>query len=51
MSRSGYKLPKKKSQKPTHKTKTGTTNRWGITNSKSFGPMIMMDQLETINNS
>jgi hypothetical protein len=51
MLRSDYKLPKKKSLKPTHKTKIGTTNRWGIINGKSFGPIIMMDQLETLNNS
>jgi hypothetical protein len=51
MSRNGYKLSKKKSLKPTHKTKIGTTNRWGLTNNKSFGPIVMMDQLETLNNS
>jgi hypothetical protein len=42
MLRNGYKLPKKKSLKPTHKTKIGTTNMWGITNSKTFGPIIMI---------
>jgi hypothetical protein len=26
---------------PTHKTETETTNRWGTTNSKPLGPIIM----------
>jgi hypothetical protein len=33
---------------PTHKTKTGTANRWGSTNSKPPGPIIMMGQSETV---
>ncbi len=27
---------------PTHKTKTGTANRWETTNSKALGPIIMI---------
>jgi hypothetical protein len=27
---------------PTHKTETGTANRWRITNNKPPGPIIMM---------
>jgi len=33
---------------PTHKIETLITNRWGTTNSKPLGPIIMMDQLETL---
>jgi hypothetical protein len=33
---------------PTHKTETGTANRWGTTNSKPPGPIIMMGQSETL---
>jgi hypothetical protein len=29
---------------PAHKTDTGTANRWGTTNSKPHGPIIMMGQ-------
>jgi hypothetical protein len=32
---------------PTHKTKTGTANRWETTNSKALGPIIMIGQSET----
>jgi hypothetical protein len=32
---------------PTHKTETGTANRWGTTNSKPHGPIIMIGQSET----
>jgi hypothetical protein len=28
---------------PTHKTRTGTANTWGTTNSKPLGSIIMMD--------
>jgi hypothetical protein len=35
----------------THKTETGTTNRWGTTNSKSPGQIIMMGQAETLSSS
>jgi hypothetical protein len=31
----------------THKTKTGTANRWETTNSKPLGPIIMIGQSET----
>ncbi len=33
---------------PTHKTETRTANRWGTTNSKPPGPIIMMRQSETL---
>jgi hypothetical protein len=33
---------------PTHKTETGTANRWGTTNSKLPVPIIMMAQSETL---
>ncbi len=33
---------------PTHETETGTANRWGTTNSKLPGPIIMMAQSETL---
>jgi hypothetical protein len=33
---------------PANKTETGTPNRWGTTNSKPPGPIIMMDQSETL---
>jgi hypothetical protein len=36
---------------PSDKTKIGIANRWGITNSKPPGPIIMMNQSETLNNS
>jgi len=32
---------------PTHKTETGTANRWETTNSKPPGRIIMMGQSET----
>jgi hypothetical protein len=32
---------------PTNKTETGTSNRWGTTNSKPHGPIIMMGQSKT----
>jgi len=32
---------------PTHKTETRTANRWGTTNSKPPGPIIMMGQSQT----
>jgi hypothetical protein len=32
---------------PTHKTETRTANRWGTTNSKPPGPIIMMGQSKT----
>jgi hypothetical protein len=31
----------------TNKTETGTSNKWGTTNSKPPGPIIMMNQSET----
>jgi hypothetical protein len=35
---------------PTHKTETGTANRWGTAgNSKPPGPIIMMSQIKTLN--
>jgi len=34
----------------TNKTEIGTTNRWGTTNNKPLGPIIMMGQLETLSN-
>ncbi len=34
---------------PTHKTEIGRANKWGTTNSKLPGPIIMMGQLETLN--
>ncbi len=36
---------------PTHKTETGTANRWGdypLGNSKPVGPIILIDQSETL---
>jgi len=33
---------------PTHKTETGTANRWETTNNKPPGPIIMMGQSETL---
>jgi hypothetical protein len=36
---------------PIHKTKTGTANRWGTTNSKPQGPIIMMGQSEILSSS
>ncbi len=33
---------------PTQKTEPGTANRWGTTNSKPHGPIIMMGQSETL---
>jgi hypothetical protein len=37
---------------PTHKTETGTANRWGgVTNSKPPGLIIMMGQLETLSSN
>ncbi len=36
---------------PTHKTETGTTKRWGTTNSKPPGQIIMIDQSETLSSS
>ncbi len=33
---------------PTHKTETGTANRWGANNSKSPGPIITMGQSEAL---
>jgi hypothetical protein len=35
---------------PTHKTETGAANRWGTTNSKPPGRIIMMGQSETLSN-
>jgi hypothetical protein len=32
---------------PTHKTETGTAYKWGTTNNKPPGPIIMMGQSET----
>ncbi len=36
---------------PTHKTETGTTNRWGTTYSKPPGRIIMISQSETLSSS
>jgi hypothetical protein len=36
---------------PTHKTETGTTTRWGTTNSKPPRRIIMMGQSETLSSS
>jgi len=36
---------------PTHKTETGTANRWETTNSKPPGQIIMMGQSETLSSS
>jgi hypothetical protein len=36
---------------PANKTETGTPNRWGTTNSKPLGPIIMMGQSETLSSS
>jgi hypothetical protein len=36
---------------PTHKTEIGTTNQWGITNSKPPRPIIMMGQSKTLSSS
>jgi len=36
---------------PSHKTKTGRANRWGTTNSKPWGPIIMMSQSKTLSSS
>ncbi len=36
---------------PTHKTETGTANRWGTTNRKPPGPIIMIRQSETLSSS
>jgi hypothetical protein len=36
---------------PAHKTETGTANRWGTTNSKPHGPIIMMGQSKTLSSS
>jgi hypothetical protein len=36
---------------PTRKTKTGTSNRWGTTNSKPWGPIIMISQSKTLGSS
>jgi len=36
---------------PTHKTKTGTANRWEATSSKPPGPVIMMGQSESVSTS
>jgi hypothetical protein len=33
---------------PTNKSETGTANRWGTTNNKPPGPIIMMGQSETL---
>jgi hypothetical protein len=35
----------------TDKIETGTTNKWGTTNSKPPGPIIMMGQSETLSSS
>jgi hypothetical protein len=37
--------------KPANKTETGIANRWWTTNSKPPGPIIMMDQSETLSSS
>jgi hypothetical protein len=36
---------------PTNKTETGRANRWGTTNNKPPGPIIMMSQSETLSSS
>ncbi len=36
---------------PTHKTGTGTANRWGTTNSEPPGPIIMIGESETLTSS
>jgi hypothetical protein len=36
---------------PTHKTETGTANRWETTSSKPPGPIIMINQSETVTRS
>jgi hypothetical protein len=36
---------------PTHKTETGIVNRWGTTNSKPPGPIIMIHQSEALRSS
>ncbi len=36
---------------PTNKTETGTANRWGTTNSKPSGPIIMIGQSEMLSSS
>jgi hypothetical protein len=36
---------------PTNKTETGTANTWRTTNNKPPGPIIMMDQSETLSSS
>jgi hypothetical protein len=36
---------------PTYKTETGTANRWGTTNSKPLGRIIMMGQSATLSRS
>ncbi len=36
---------------PPAKNETGTVNRWGTTNSKPHGPIIMMGQSETLSSS
>jgi hypothetical protein len=36
---------------PANKTETGTPNRWGTTNSKPLGPIIMIGQSETLSRS
>jgi len=36
---------------PTNKTETGVANRWGTTNNKPPGPIIMMSQSETLSSS
>ncbi len=46
-----WELHRSRNCNPPHKTKTGTTNRWGTTNSKPPGPIIMMGQSETRNSS
>jgi hypothetical protein len=33
---------------PTNKTEARTANRWGTTNNKPHGPIIMMGQLEAL---
>jgi hypothetical protein len=36
---------------PINKSETGTANRWGTTNNKPPGPIIMMGQSETLSTS
>jgi hypothetical protein len=36
---------------PEIKTESGTSNRWGTTNSKSLGAIIMMSQSETLSSN